>query len=248
MRGLLNVLLILLLACASACGPAAPAPVAAATIPSASQPDAGAAAATCGADEPYHAAPPASGSAPELPEVPTIPPRPAKVGDAWTVFGATHALRSRFSATDVSSHEISIVGYIVDENMKTAPTCAIHKTGKADPEGCTAPIPTFVIGDTKDATTGIKVMGWARNYAILFDANALYAKGKPAQPLLDEMIQVEVPYPLPAIGAKVKVTGTFSFAFTRLSTGMVTDPQNGILTYRRMEVLEPAPKPAKLGK
>ncbi len=204
---------------------------------------------SCSSDDPYQPTPASSGRAPQLPDVPTILQAPVKVGDAFTVFGATHALRSRFGSAEVTRGDIAIIGYVVDENMKTAPACAIHKTGKADPEGCAAPpIPTFVIADAKDATTGIKVMGWARNYAILFDANALYAKGKPAQPLIDDVIQVEVPYPLPAVGAKVKVTGTLSFAFTRLSTGMVTDPQNGILTYHRMEVLEPAPKPAKLGK
>jgi hypothetical protein len=104
------------------------------------------------------------------------------------------------------------------------------------------------MADAKDATTGIRVLGWARNWAVVFDANKAYANGKPASPVRDEMYMVDVPYPLPAVGAKVRVHGKYSFAYTRASSGMVTEPQNGILTYVSLETLENAPKPAKLGR
>ena len=35
--------------------------------------------------------------------------------------------------------------------LPSAPACAIHKTGKADPEDCKSEIPSFWIADTKDA-------------------------------------------------------------------------------------------------
>lgn len=260
MRGLLSTAILFgslasVGAVAVACREPEPVVAASVTPPSSSvAADAGASAAepspsvaSCSSDEPYIPAAAPSGRRPDLPEVPTLPQHPTKVGDAFTVFGATHALRSRFAAADVRG-EIAIVGYVVDENMKSAPACAIHKTGKADPEGCIAPVPSFTIADDKTATTGIKVLGWARNFAVVFDANKAYATGKPAQPVRDDIWSVDVPYPLPAVGAKVKVTGTYSFAFTKSSSGMAAEPENGILTYARMETLEPAPRPAHLGK
>jgi hypothetical protein len=191
-----------------------------------------------------------AGRAPELPPVPDVPDGPKKIGDAYTVFGAAHALRSRFESRDVTAKEIAIVGFIADSNLASAPKCALHKTGQKDPEGCVTEIPSFVLADSKDGKTGprIKVLGWASNFAAVFDANALYAKGKPAKAYLDERWMVEVPYPLPAVGAKVKVTGRYGFMFTKSSTGVVADPRTGVMTYARLEVLEPAAQPAKLGK
>jgi hypothetical protein len=204
----------------------------------------------CPQDEPYKGMPENTGLAPQLPAVPSIPEAPRKVGDAYTVFGASHALLSRFESTEVKDKEITIVGYIVASNLASAPACALHRKGRADPEGCVTELPSFRIADAKDAKTDprINVLGWAANFASVFDAKTLYANGKPARPYMDDIFAVEVPYPLPAIGAKVRVTGRYGFSFTRSSTGVSSDPRNGILTYQRIEVLEPAPRPATLGR
>lgn len=254
MRGLLTNAIVLCALGSQACSPT-PTPVVSAPAPSAASapaPPLTAAASSkaenCSADEPYQPTLASSGRAPQLPDVPAIPPLPTKIGDAYTVFGAMHALRSRFGSSEVTHGEITITGYIVDENMQRAPPCAIHKSGKADPDGCIAPTPSFTVADAKGSSSGIKVLGWARNFAISFDANAAYAKGKPSQPVRDDVFAVDLPYPLPAVGAKVKVTGNYGTSYTRSSTGITTDPVNGILTYGRMETVEPAPHAAKLGR
>ena len=41
--------------------------------------------------------------------------------------------------------------------------------------------------------------------------------------------------------AKVKVTGKYGYSFAKSSTGLVADPVNGVMTYEKMEYLEPAP-------
>src|SRR5690606_38700431 len=58
----------------------------------------------------------------------------------------------------------------------------------------------------------------------------------------DDIWNVDVPYPLPAVGAKVKVTGKYGLVFSKASTGLVTDPVNGVLTHEKREVVEPAPE------
>jgi hypothetical protein len=184
-------------------------------------------------------------SKPDLPAVPTLPVTPKKDGEAYTVFGATHDLRSRFASADIQKSEITIVGYIVDSNVQRAPKCAWHKTGVADPANCVTETPTFVIADAKDAKADdpaiphIKVLGWARNFAIVFDATAKY-KGLTAAPttlVKDDIWAVDVPYPIPARGTKVKVKGNYGFSFTKSSSGMVTDPNNGILTYTSLQTV-----------
>ena len=213
----------------------------------------------CGSsDEPYKAAPAWSGRAPNLPSPPSINQSPVKVGDAYTIAGASHHLRSRIHGTEVTKAPISIVGYIVEENISTAPSCAIHKVGKKDPDDCppagspAIEIPSFWIGDSKGAAKDaprIRVLGWAKNYATVFEAMEKYNKLKeikdPAKDLFkDDIWSVDVPFPLPAVGAKVKITGKYGFSFSKSSTGLVSDPINGVMTYEKMEVLEPAPEKA----
>lgn len=209
-----------------------------------------------GADEPYKATPEYSGRKPSLPTPPTLTSAPIKVGEAYTVFGASHHLRSRLHEKDVTKANITIVGYIVEENISDAPKCALHKVGKADPENCPAAgqppieIPSFWIADEKGAgkeKARIRVLGWAKNYATVFEAMEKYKNLKevkdPAKDLFkDDMWNVEVPYPLPAVGAKVKVTGKYGFVFSKATTGLVSDPVNGVLGYEKMEVVEPAPE------
>jgi hypothetical protein len=208
-----------------------------------------------GADEPYKPAPEWSGRKPSLPPPPQLPSTPKKVGDAYTVYGASHDLRSRIHDKEVTKASISIVGYIVAENISDAPKCAIHKTGKKDPEDCPGAgqppieIPSFWIADEKGAGPDkprIRVLGWAKNWATVFEAMEKYKNMKeikdPAKDFFkDDQWSVDVPFPLPAVGAKVKVTGKYGYSFSKASSGIVSDPINGVMTYEKLEYVEPAP-------
>jgi hypothetical protein len=213
----------------------------------------------CGsADEPYKPAPAWSGRAPSLPTPPQINAAPVKVGDAYTIAGASHHLRSRMHSTEVTKNSISITGYIVDDSFSNAPSCAIHKVGKKDPDDCPPAgsppieIPSFWIADTKAAgkdAPRIRVLGFAKNVATVYEAMEKYNKLKeikdPAKDLFkDDIWSVDVPFPIPAVGAKVKVTGKYGFTFSKSSTGLVSDPVNGVITYEKVEVIEPAPEKA----
>jgi hypothetical protein len=191
-----------------------------------------------------------SGTPVDIPDPPALSNAPRKIGDAFTVAGAVHALQSRYENKQVA-RPISIVGVIVDSNLASAPKCALHRTGKRDPDDCVTEIPSFTIADARDGSSPrIRVLGWARNFAVVFDANQQY-RGKTTAPsplVHDDVWNVDVPFPLPAPGAKVKVTGRYGFAFTRSSTGIVADPATGVFTVDRVETLETAPKPAQLGK
>ena len=200
-------------------------------------------------DKPYQSAPAWSGRKPNLPAPPAPEAKPLKAGDSYTVYGASHLLRSRIHEKDVNGKEITIEGYIVQSNTEDAPACVIHPVGKADAEGCKSEVPSFYIADQKTDDPNqprIRVLGWAKNFATVFDAMKLYAKSKdkPKEALQDDMLTVEVPYPLPAVGAKVRVTGTYGYTFTKMTTGMVTDPKNGVMTYKSITVAEPAAAPA----
>jgi hypothetical protein len=228
---------------ASCGGAAAPAPAPTANAPTAAVSSPPPKDEACG--DAYR--PPAAPTGPkvDIPAVPEVRNAPKKIGDAFTVLGATHALRSPNESAEVTENEIVVVGWIVDSNVARAPKCAWHKTGIADPDKCATEIPAFVIADEKDTKPDdpdkphIKVVGWARNFAAVFDATAQY-KGLTAPPkqlYKDEMWLVDVPYPIPAAGTKVKVKGRYGFLFTRSSTGIVADPKNGVLTYGALEVV-----------
>jgi hypothetical protein len=197
----------------------------------------------CGQEEVKYEPRPAS-SAPKasLPPVPNLPKPPMKNGDAWTVWGASYSLRSRVHRKDVAGKRISIQGYIVQNNMTDAPECAVHKGGKADPEGCKAPVPTFWIADSKDAkeADAISVMGWASNFAQIFDAIDEFDKGKADAEHLDSFWGVKTPNPLPAVGAKVTVTGVYGTTFSKASSGAAADPFMGVMDYQEMTVQEQA--------
>ncbi len=204
--------------------------------------------------DPYKPVPAWSGRKASVPPVPTLPTIQIKDGDAYTVKGAIHHLNSVLHNPEVTSKEITIVGYIVDMNTSRAPKCALHKTGKADPEDCKwsdgkpIQIPTIWIADGKnDEKPRIRVMGWASNYANIFDANDKYKnlKEKPAEKdeWKDELWAVAPPFPLPNVGAKIKVTGKYGVNFGRSSAGLESDPENGIMTYTKIEYVEPPPEP-----
>jgi hypothetical protein len=191
-----------------------------------------------------------SGRSASLPTPPVLPNLPQKVGDSYTVFGAVHLLNvgASLGNRDLDG-EISVVGYIVDTNLARAPRCALHKTGVRDPDGCVTEIPTFTLGDVKGSTAAptIRAMGWASNFANVFDADAQYKKlaQRPAKLYEDELWAVDIPFPLPSIGAKVKVVGRYGPSFTKSSSGISSDPQYGILTVREVVYLEAAPEPAR---
>lgn len=203
----------------------------------------------CGREEPkYEPVPPVTGVSVNLPAVPSVPDKPIKDGGSYTVWGASYSLRNRVHQKEVADTKIDIVGYIVKTNFADAPSCAVHAAGKADPEGCRAPVPTFWIADSKDADLkdAMKVMGFASNYAQLFDAMKEFDSGKEDAAYTDQVWGVPLPNPLPAAGAKVKVTGTYSTNFTMSSGGAEADPIMGILTYGGIEYLEQAPELATL--
>lgn len=194
----------------------------------------------CGdAGEPYQPRVAPAGVKATLPSVPSVQKQPVKDGEAFTVWGASYYLRSRVHHDEVAGRDLKITGYITATNLAEAPKCAIHKTGKEDPADCQAPIPTFWLADTKDAAPkdSIKVLGWASNFAQLFDAVNDYRKRrvskskKEPEPLMDAFWGVKLPYPLPGPGAKVTVTGNYSTAFTRATSGTESDPIMGVLTY-----------------
>jgi hypothetical protein len=204
----------------------------------------------CGGDDnPYKPQPAWSGKKASIPAPPTLPSTPIKTGDGYTVYGAIHQLRSLIHAKDVTAAPITVTGYIVDSNIPRAPACAIHKTGKADPDKCDTEVPSFWIADDKGNTKGpkIRIVGFARNYAVLCDAMKEYGKLKPGEqpkePVKDDILNVDEPNPLPSVGAKVKITGAYNVAKTVVSD-MVSEPTGGVMALQKMDTLEPAPSPA----
>jgi hypothetical protein len=244
---------VALLLFAAACGDAPPARVAtppiASVAPSAAAPaSAVAAPAPPPALEPCNDEPTTASSAPkpELPALPDVPSLPERDGDAFTVHGAVRALHDR-AAPGALGGEIAIVGFIVDSNFSRAPKCALHTTGKADPDHCNPDVPAFSIADAKGASGGerIAVLGWASNVANVFDASLRYKSGKrPAALWRDTILDIEVPFPIPAVGAKVRVRGRYGVAYTKSTSGRVADARNGVLTYAAMEYLTPSPPTA----
>ena len=107
---------------------------------------------------PYKPQPAWSGRKANIPAVPALPALPTKQGDAFPIALAIHQLNSVLHNADVTAKEITLIGYIVDINTTRAPACAIHKTGKADPEDCKwsdgkpIQIPTIWIADDKNPT------------------------------------------------------------------------------------------------
>jgi hypothetical protein len=201
--------------------------------------------------KPYQPKPAYSGKRPTMPAVPTLPAKQKKVGDAYTVWGATHDLRSRVHSDDFRDKQTSIVGYIVKTNYEDAPDCAIHKTGKADPPDCKAPVPTFWIADEMgEKEEMVQVMGFASNFAQLFtliEGIDKAAKGEEDKvELADEFWGMPLPNPIPEVGAKVKLTGSYGVTFTKATKGAAANPKHGIMTPEKIEYLEPPKKRAAL--
>jgi hypothetical protein len=93
----------------------------------------------------------------------------------------------------------------------------------------------------------MKVMGFASNFAQLYDA---IEKDKTAKetddPVQDEFLGIALPRPIPNVDAKIKITGNYGYAYTKATSGLETDPRMGIMTYAKIEFLEKPPTPAIL--
>src|SRR6185437_2824148 len=105
-------------------------------------------------------------------------------------------------------------------------------------------VPSFAIADEKgDVVNAIDVKGWASNFAQLFtliEAIDKAAKGKESEvKLKDEFWAVDLPNPLPVVGAKVKITGQYGITFTKATGGAAADPKHGIMTAEKIEYIEP---------
>lgn len=221
----------------------------------------------CGQPEkPYEKKPDPKEKA-EVPPVPNLPPLQRKNGDSWTVHGLIHDFRSLNHHAEVDGAKLSIAGYIVKTNLvpcsdpkqmnglkeQCVPECAVHEVGKkGDPEGCKAPQPSFWIGDTPDAKETILVIGFASSFAQLHDAIILIDKTDPEKrtekEFLEKLVDVQfgaIPNPIPAKGAKVKVSGQYG-AQALKGSGTAIDPNHGILTYDAIEYIEQAPELASL--
>jgi tetratricopeptide (TPR) repeat protein len=181
--------------------------------------------------------------APGMP-TPQLVLHPQRAGDAYTVWGASYALRSRQHRGEVSGKPIAITGYVVKTNLGQAPRCAVHRAGVADPENCRAEIPAFWLGDRLDTPEAdcIKVMGFASTYAQLYEAIRQADSAKPDEPYFDTFWGMKIPNPLPARGAKVTVRGNYGLTFAKASSGAESDPIMGIMDSYERDVLEPAPQ------
>jgi hypothetical protein len=213
-----------------------------------------------GNDKPYQAKPAYSGKKPSLPQQPTLPAKAKKEGEAYTVWGAIHDLRSEVHSGDFEGKPTALVGWVVATNFGTlckdknaqaedeppcVPECAVHKSGKADPTECNAPVPTFWIADDKEEKdiqkNAIPVRGFASNFAQLFTAIEEIDKDDEAK-YMDIFFGAELTDPLPNVGGKVKVTGSYGYTYTKSTGAAASNPRTGILTWDKHEWLE---KPAK---
>jgi len=200
----------------------------------------------------YKPRPAYSGPAPSLPDAPNLPqPQIHTKGDTYSVWGASFMLRSAVHNKDINNQKVTIEGYVVKTNLDDAPECAVHESGKADPEGCNAPVPTFWLcdkpGDKLDDC--IQVMGWVSNFAQVWKAIEHFDKTKDdeePEPVMDDYWGKEIPRPLPAKGGQARVTGTYTTTFTGASKGTAADPIMGILTFHEIEWIKEPPEPATL--
>ncbi len=181
-----------------------------------------------------------------LPGLPTpkLALQPLRSGEAYTVWGAGYALRSRQHRRKVADQPIAVTGYVVKTNLAKAPRCAVHHAGIGDAYDCRAEIPAFWLGDRLDAPESdcIKVMGFASNYAQLFEAIRQADSQDPDLQYTDAFWGQPIPNPLPAAGAKLTVRGNYGLTFAKTSSGAERDPVMGIMDFVGRDILEQAPE------
>ncbi len=220
----------------------------------------------CGPKEqPYQQKPAYSGKKANLPAVPALPNKSKKEGDAYTVWGAMHDLHSEVHMHDFDGKEVSLVGYIVRSNVEAqckddkkfgdgeepcVPKCAIHKQGKADPDDCVAPIPAFWIAEHNDEkdykAKAIPIKGWSSNFAAIFSMVEKIDTDDEKAEIMDNIMGTKLPNPLPAVGAKVKVTGNYGVTAATGSKGSESNPRTGIMKMTKIEYIEVPEKRAVL--
>jgi hypothetical protein len=189
---------------------------------------------------------PSSANVP-LPSPPELSKRAIRDGDAFTVWGAFHHLRSPVHGASLRELTVTVVGHVVGSNFDRVPRCALHRPGKADPPGCVAPLPEIVLAD--DPTGGgvrLSVLGFASNWAQLVAAEEQDRRAPAGERYRDMTWAVPVPRPLPPVGARVRVSGRLDTTFSRSASGLVTNP-NGILTYEDLSYVTPPKDRATLG-
>ena len=164
-----------------------------------------------------------------------LPAPPVAADHADQAGRRLHGLRRHPSAPQPDPRQgrhrapISITGYIVDSNIPRAPDCAVHKTGKKDPDNCNPEVPSFWIADDKGNTKGpkVRVVGWARNFAVIYDAMVAYKKVKPGdqpkEPVTDDMLNVPVPFPLPRSAPRSRSRAPTTCQDRRLRHGQRAD-------------------------
>jgi hypothetical protein len=196
----------------------------------------------CSAEARSEAAQAYTGKPAVLPDPGDLPVRADKNGDAFTVWGAIHALRGRYSHKAIDGKTITLVGVIVRTNYDDVPDCGIHRMGRADPADCRVPIPMFAIADNSDERVDvIEALGWASNFAQLYSMIEAIDNQRPGEhaKLKDEFWASDLPNPVPAVGARVRVTGRYTTTFTKATSGVASNTAHGILTVDRIEYLEP---------
>ncbi len=166
------VLLAVGVASAALCAGACASPVQPAVLAPPAPASTAAKAEVCDDTEPYRPRAASTAPPPNLPVVPEIPNVTVKVGPDYTVTGAVRRLRGGHHAEDFST-EVSVVGVIVSSNLEAAPACALHRAGQRDPAHCVTEIPSFTIADDAQAPARIRVLGWASNFASVFEALTL---------------------------------------------------------------------------
>jgi hypothetical protein len=148
------------------------------------------------------------------------------------------------------------------------PKCAVPEDmKKGTPADCKAPAPTFWIADSlEEKRDMIPVMGWASNFAGIKGAMEFYDKDEKRECEENKDCKAEgtqcqnkicvfadqngkvLPDPIPAVGAKVKITTEYSTTFKGFGSP-ASDPKYGILgpkTGLVIEVLQQAPELASL--
>ncbi|MBN1606561.1 MAG: hypothetical protein JW940_07995 [Polyangiaceae bacterium] len=185
-------------------------------------------------------APAAPPDPPPLPSARAIPERARRVGDAYTVWGASVSLRSPHHRAEVEAKRIRVTGVIGKTNLEQVPRCAWHRPGPADPEGCKPPIPTFWLCDSVDAPASdcIRVMGWASCWSHVWGA-VEHSSGCDCEPYQDEFWGVAIPDPIPQRGAKLTVTGRYGLTFVGATVETVYDAVMGLLTYQELTWIRP---------